>query len=272
MAIVVTLNNDGTKSTLDSALLLAPSVIASRIRRNVNQAIPTGVIWTDLVLDSSNYQTGGIFWTSGATTTIPETGLYFITSEATFDGAGLLTIATINMQIEAVVSGVPTIIGDDEKQLAINSKGSLFVFAQRYFTVGDTIKTQLKHSDAGSLNVLAQGTHSPDIIVTKINGAKGENGTSANVITNTADFNFPTLVEDENVVVTISNSFLNNSNFKSFSYLPLISTDHESVDDFQWDGLNFTIENIVDNISFDLRAVASNNTWGKYKIKYIITY
>lgn len=169
------LRGDGNWATVSSTGTNAP--VATRISRNTNQSIPTGTGWTDLVLSTSNYQSNGTFWTSGATTTIPETGLYFVTTEATFEGAGLLTMATINLQLEAVISGVTTIIGDDEKQLAIGSKGSLFVFAQRYFTVGDVIKNQVKHSDSGSLTLLSQGTHSPDIIITKVNGAQGASGT-----------------------------------------------------------------------------------------------
>ena len=249
-----------------------PSIVATRIRRSTNQSIPTGVGWTDLVFDVSTYQTGGTFWTSGATTTIPETGLYFITTEITFDGTGLTAIATINLQTEAIMSGVTTIIGDDEKQLAINSKGSLFIFAQRYFTAGDTIKNQIKHSDTGSLNILSQATHSPDIIITKVNGAKGEPGASASNISNTAILSFPIVQEEEDALITINSVLLTNLNFKTFNYLPLISVDHEHLDDFQWDGLYFNIENIVDNTSFDIRATSKSGTWGNYNIKYIITY
>ena len=272
MALVVTLEPNGTKGTLDTATLSAPSIVATRIRRSTNQSIPTGTGWTDLVFDISTYQTGGVFWTSGATTTIPETGLYFITTEATIDGTGLTAIATINLQAEAIMSGVTTIIGDDEKQLAINSKSSLFVFAQRYFTAGDTIKNQVKHSDAGSLILLSQATHSPDIIITKVNGAKGEPGTSSNIITNVAVLAFPTIQEDGSTTITIPSVLLTNANFKNFSYLPNVSTDHDSLDDFQWDELNFKIQNIIDNVSFDIVATSTQGTWGNYNIKYTITY
>jgi hypothetical protein len=48
----------------------------------------------------------------------------------------------------------------------------MWVMAQRLFTAGDTIKVQIKHSNATALNILTQGDHSPDIILTKLNGAK----------------------------------------------------------------------------------------------------
>ena len=149
------------------------SVVASRIRRTTNQSIPTGAGFTDLVWDASAYQTGGTFWTTGATTTIPEAGTFQIFVEATFDGTGLLGAQTANLQI--LLNGV-TVIGDDEKQVIINGKAGMFAMAQRTFAAGDTIKVQVKHSDAGSLNVLTQGDHSPDIIFTKISGAKGDQG------------------------------------------------------------------------------------------------
>ena len=79
-------------------------------------------------------------------------------------------MTTCNLQI--LLNGV-TVIGEDEVQVAINAKGSLFAFAQRNFAAGDTILTQVKHSDAGSVNVMAQGDHSPDVIFAKVGGAVG---------------------------------------------------------------------------------------------------
>jgi hypothetical protein len=242
----------------------ATSIVATRIRRNVNQSIPTGTGWTDLVLDTANYQTGGTFWTSGATVTIPETGLYFVTTEATFDGAGLITVATINLQLEAVVSSVTTIIGDDEKQLAIGAKGSLFVFAQRYFTIGDTIKNQIKHSDTGSLTLLAQATHSPDIIVTKVNGAKGDPGTGVSVIETEIDFgNIPrkarkfiitsaSVIPTNKIIVTPSGN---------------VATGRGS-DDWEWDSIDFAAK--AGTGSFTIYANSSTRITGKRKIFYTI--
>lgn len=149
------------------------SPVTSRIYRNSNQSIAGGGVFADLVWSTPAYEVNGDFWTSGATVTIPETGYYSITSEATFDGTGLLTIATSNMQM--LLNGA-TVIGEDEVMVAIGAKGSLFVLAQRLFTAGNTITVQVKHSDAGALNILAQGDHSPDIILTKLTGAKGDDG------------------------------------------------------------------------------------------------
>jgi archaellum component FlaF (FlaF/FlaG flagellin family) len=147
--------------------------VATRIRRSTSQSIPTGAGWTDLAWDTLGYQANGTFWASGATVTIPETAYYQVFVEASFDGTGLIAAATTNLQI--LLNGA-TVIGDDEKQLLINGKAAMWAMAQRLFTAGDAIKVQVKHSDAGSVNILTQGDHSPDIIVTKLTGAKGDPG------------------------------------------------------------------------------------------------
>jgi hypothetical protein len=177
---LATLNFVGSGVTVTggtTATVTIPSAgavpVTTRIRRNANQSIPTGASWTDLSWDTSSYQTGGTFWSSGANTTIPEDGYYQVFVESTFDGTGLIATATTYMQV--LLNGA-TVIGDDEKQLLINGKAAMFVMAQRFFTAGDTVKVQVKHSDTGSVSVIAQGDHSPDIIVTKLIGAKGDIG------------------------------------------------------------------------------------------------
>lgn len=147
--------------------------VTARIRRSTNQSIPTGAGWTDLAWDAAAYQANGTFWTSGATLTIPETAYYQVFVEATFDGAALIAPATAMMQ--CIVNGA-TVIGDDEKQILVGGKAAMWVMAQRNFSAGDTLKVQVKHSDSGSVPVVSQGDHSPDIIVTKLTGAKGDAG------------------------------------------------------------------------------------------------
>jgi len=153
--------------------------VAARIYRNSNQSIPGSGVFANLSWTTAAYEANGEFWTSGSTVTIPEDGYYQITSEATFDGSGLLTVATSNMEI---LRNGATVIGEDEVMVAIGAKVSLFVFAQRLFTAGDTITVRVKHSDAGALNILAQGDHSPDIILAKLNGAKGDAGPASTVM------------------------------------------------------------------------------------------
>lgn len=156
--------------------LATSAPVATRIRRSTNQSIANGASYSDLVWDTASYEANGDFWTTGANITIPETGFYQIFVEATFDGAGLIGTITANMQI--ILNGV-TIVGEDEKQVFVNNPASLFCMAQRSFTAGDIIKTQVKHSNATAVNVLAQGDHSPDIILTKLSGAKGDPGSGS---------------------------------------------------------------------------------------------
>ena len=70
-------------------------------------------------------------------------------------------------------------------------------------------------------------------------------------------------------IVTILSASVTNDNIKGFSYIP-IETTETSLDDFTINGVVFNIENIVDNISFDIRGSSLNNASGNYTIKYKI--
>lgn len=96
------------------------------------------------------------------------------------------------------------------------------------------------------------------------------NPVAPSYISGTAVLSFPETPEDSFAITTIANTSITNALVKSVSFIPLVSSDHDSLDDFQWDGLTFNIENIVDGVSFDIRATASNNTWGDYNVKYLI--
>lgn len=165
------------------------STVATRIRRNTNFSVPSGTTWIDIPWETAAYQSGGIFWTSGSDITIPETGLYQIFVEGTFDGAGL--IGTINGQLQIVLNNTEA-VGADFKQVFVNTPASLWSMAQRIFTAGDQIKVQVQHSNTPTaVNLLAEGTHSPDIIITKIGGAKGDpglGGIGGSVMLNITDF------------------------------------------------------------------------------------
>jgi hypothetical protein len=146
-----------------SGMVVGPT--ACRIRRAVNQSIPVGTAYQDLLLDTAAYQLGGgQFWTSGANCTIFTPGLYQIFVEATYEAAGLGGIIG-NMQV--LVNGA-LVIGDDEKSCNTGQTTAMNVMAQRIFAIGDTIKVQVKHSGGVAMNILAQGDHSPDIILTLV--------------------------------------------------------------------------------------------------------
>lgn len=95
-----------------------------------------------------------------------------------------------------------------------------------------------------------------------------------NIISGSTTFAFPAAgsQEDSFVINTIANATLTNALFKTIAFVPTVSTDHDSLDDFSWDGLDFNIENIVDGVSFDLRCTAGNNSWGNYNLNYLIGY
>lgn len=74
---------------------------------------------------------------------------------------------------------------------------------------------------------------------------------------------------DGNADVTVASLLVTNANFKSFSYIAQPNTDHDLID-FVAEGIVFSIQNIQDNVSFDIVASAPRSTWGKYKITYKI--
>lgn len=91
-------------------------------------------------------------------------------------------------------------------------------------------------------------------------------------ISGTALLSFPVanIQEDAYALTTVANALIVSANLKSIAFIPIVSTDHESLDDFQWDGITFNIENIIDNTSFDIRATAVSSSWGGYNISYKI--
>lgn len=92
---------------------------------------------------------------------------------------------------------------------------------------------------------------------------------SSSSISGTANFDFG--IEDDTLVVTVLNTNLTNANFKAFSFIPK-ETSTTFLDDFSLNGLSFNIENIINNVSFDIRAKAQNNASGIYQIEYKLQY
>jgi hypothetical protein len=77
--------------------------------------------------------------------------------------------------------------------------------------------------------------------------------------------------ENDSVVNTITSNFITSSNISNVFFIPQ-ETAETTLDDFSLNGLIFNIENIINNISFDVRATAFNNASGNYTVKYLITY
>lgn len=77
--------------------------------------------------------------------------------------------------------------------------------------------------------------------------------------------------EGDNVINTISSAVITNANINMISLTPT-ETVETSLDDFTLNGVTLSIENIIDNTSFDIRGSATNNASGNYTIKYSIGY
>lgn len=78
---------------------------------------------------------------------------------------------------------------------------------------------------------------------------------------------------EENIAITtVTSAVITNANFKGATLIPMTTSDHEDFDEHSVEGINFMVENIIDNTSFDIRIFAPNGSWGNYKYKYIITY
>lgn len=92
--------------------------------------------------------------------------------------------------------------------------------------------------------------------------------TAPTYITGTAVLAFAS--EENNTVLTVLSAAVTAANFKGFAYMP-IGTTATSLDDFTLNGVTMTIENIVDGVSFDIRASSVNNATGDYTINYQIT-
>ena len=102
-----------------------------------------------------------------------------------------------------------------------------------------------------------------------VNVSSFYNTLSGDVTISLGTFNQP---EKSNAVSTISSLLITNANFKGATLIPMVTSDHEDLDEHAVERVNFMVENIIDNTSFDIRIFAPNGSWGNYKYKYIITY
>ena len=105
--------------------------------------------------------------------------------------------------------------------------------------------------------------------IADINGNLVESGGGGNSISGTAVLNFE--IENDIAILTVENTSLTNANIKSVSFLPQETTE-TSLDDFSLNGVSFSVENIVNNVSFDIRGTSINNASGNYTVKYLIQF
>ena len=155
------------------------------------------------------------------------------------------TITTIKSKL-----GISTLSGSNSGDNAVNTLYSgLATSKQDLLVSGTSIKTINGNSLLGSGDITIIAGESTPIT-----------GTVAIAMGN----------EESSKIITINDSTITLASLKEYAFIN-IETSETSLDDFTLNGLSFGIENIVDNVSFDIRANATNNASGNYTIKYIIT-
>jgi hypothetical protein len=102
----------------------------------------------------------------------------------------------------------------------------------------------------------------------KIFNTQIANPTSLTFIKGITVFNFGFRNEDS-VLVTIVNANVTNANIDSITFFP-VATSETGLEEFYINGLSFNIENIIDNVSFQLRATAKERAIGNYTVRYSI--
>ena len=127
-------------------------------------------------------------------------------------------------------------------------------------------KAPSSHTHVTDSTLTGEGTASSPL---GVNVSSFYNTLSGDVTISLGTFNQP---ERSNAVSTISSLLITNANFKGATLIPMVTSDHEDLDEHAVERVNFMVENIVDNTSFDIRIFAPDGSWGNYKYKYIITY
>ena len=194
-------------------------------------------------------------------------------NNVTVNGKGLITSAS-NVSYLTTSSQVylSNIIGADANQFVVSSTSGLttsenIFYDGSYLTISSTSSfTNNVNFNGNNLINVATGSNPMDAVNYGQFVAAGLGWT---YITGTASFNFGK--EMDIVINTITNTSLTNLLFRGFTYIPY-DNGYNSLDDFSLNGLDFNIENIIDNTSFDVRGVASNNASGTYSITYMIIY
>lgn len=99
--------------------------------------------------------------------------------------------------------------------------------------------------------------------------SSGGGGGSVSTVSGTSIFNFDS--EKDFVVNTISSALITTTNVLGLLIIPSATTE-TSLDDFTLNGVTFSVENVINNTSFDIRATATNNASGNYTVTYKLIY
>jgi hypothetical protein len=94
-------------------------------------------------------------------------------------------------------------------------------------------------------------------------------GGGLNLVSSNAVIDFGN--ENNSAFITVNSAVLTNANILGCTFIPQ-DTAETSLEDFSLNGVSFSIQNIVNNVSFDVVGTATNEASGNYTVKYLITY
>lgn len=132
---------------------------------------------------------------------------------------------------------------------------------------GGTITGALYSPQLSATSINAINIYSGTTNLLEIFKPINEAGSSSLIGTTTIDFGD----ENDEGLTTISATGITSTNIRGYNFI-FVETNETSIDDFKLNGVSFNIENIIDNVSFDIKGIALNNASGIYTIKYLINY
>jgi hypothetical protein len=262
---------------------------------NTNNGISSSIVGgTSGVINASNSNSSiiggnGNFVAASRTVVLGGQGISATTSDSVYVpklNVGILTGTSIsNLGIDAngfivsgaTVSGVSTQVQPGSNittggtsllpVVSLSESPSVNNLTFSGTAIGGTVQ-----AGAGSFTSMSAGTLSGGTIIsggTNLYSIFQPLGSSSNYIKGTANIDFGN--ESSSSILTINSALITQANINSCSFIH-IETSETSLDDFILNGVSFNIENIVDNVSFDIRGTAINNASGIYTIKYLIGY
>lgn len=114
------------------------------------------------------------------------------------------------------------------------------------------------------------GTDIPATSTTQvyISGSGGGGGSSANTVTTTVDFGFSGGDEGDIARTTVYVPWVTSSSVILCSSAAVATSDHDP-EDAALENIQVWAENIVPGTSFDIIAIAPQNSWGQYQIQAV---
>ena len=92
--------------------------------------------------------------------------------------------------------------------------------------------------------------------------------TQTNYGTASLDFGFSTGFEGASTTTVVTTSLVKSNSLIVIN--SLTSSNHESVEDFLLEDINYEISDKIEGVGFTIYAYAPNGTWGQYLVEYKI--